>query len=101
MECTISVPTTINEESSRHNSLVPPVKPTSSSSINAITEADESHIGNQGENHLTEAHAKRHPACLNHSVDDSNSSESYCRDIALNVLNSDNYDALMPPATIV
>ena len=38
MEATISIPTTINEESSRHNSLVPPIKPTPSPSIEAIYE---------------------------------------------------------------
>lgn len=38
MEATISIPTTINEESSRHNSLVPPQKLTPTPSMQAICE---------------------------------------------------------------
>ena len=99
MECTISVPTTINEESSRHNSLVPYVKTTPSSSINAITEANELLAGNQSDNLLTESYAKRPSACLYPSVEESSSNETYSRDIALNILKSES--ALMPPTTVV
>ena len=112
MECTISVPTTINEESSRHNSLVPQessrhnslvphVRPTPSSSINAITEGDESHPGILSDNLLTEAHAKRPHVCPNPSIEDSSSSATNNRDIALNLLNRNCYGARTPPATIV
>lgn len=38
MEATISIPTTINEESSRHNSLIPMVKMTPTPSMEAINE---------------------------------------------------------------
>jgi len=38
MEATISIPTTINEESSRHNSLVPQHKLTPTASMEAINE---------------------------------------------------------------
>ena len=102
MECTISVPTTINEESSRHNSLVPPTKLSPSPSINAISEANESieNAGNQLDIPVTVFHSNRSTTspCLNFT-EEHDSSENYITDIPLNVLSSNN--ALLPPTAVV
>ena len=116
MECTISVPTTINEESSRHNSLIPPdssrhnsLVPQDSSrhnslvppggrsspcpSIQAITEASESidSESNEADIPLTDENTYRpHTSCDVDPNDDKESEDSCFNntDIPLQVLNS-------------
>ena len=116
MECTISVPTTINEESSRHNSLVPQEVSRHNSlvpscgraspcpSINAITEASESveSDNNDADTPLMPHHTYHAPTALvspanyGNNPTDSRFSNS---DIPLQVLSSSN--TLLPPAVVV
>lgn len=101
MECTISVPTTINEESSRHNSLVPPIKPSPSPSINAISEANESVECNEYESETNHnAFNLNHPTACSYSDAEENddSSDTPNVNIPLDIFTS---NTLLPPATVV